>query len=459
LFAHLRVITLNVQGFRSATKQIEVIQFARTARCDLLFLQETNFHRQRDVDLFKQRYGVDCFFSYATTRSSGVGVIIFNRSLLRLSACCFDPDGRYIAFDFFVDGTRFRAVGVYAPAQRSQSPAFFKSLDVHLLDARHCLLLGDFNCVVDSRRDVRGPGYGRTTWNAGELIRLMRHFDLVDCWTLLHGTAFEHTWQRGNSSSRLDRCYISEFLSPSVTACCAMNLPPSTTYISDHRPVLVELRFSSKASSQRTWRLDTRLLRDKKSRDCLREALRRSLHGAAPDPLTFDRLQDSWRVACVAEGRALRRRHAEQLRDTSLRIRIVRRGGAGTPLMRGYLQQLLDRYQRQLRLCTNAATAYHGRVGPSAHPEVLRYAHRTEVRERRVPSVPTTPGAPATPGQPSVSGFSAHFRALATTESAVDRATLVAHPFLRDLPQVPEDLAAHLHEPPTPKRCSLPCQE
>ncbi|KAG0427792.1 hypothetical protein HPB47_025173 [Ixodes persulcatus] len=76
----------------TVTKQIEVLQFARTARCDLLFLQETDFHRQRDVDLFKQRYGVDCFFSYATTRSSGVGVVIFNRSLLRLTACCFDPD-------------------------------------------------------------------------------------------------------------------------------------------------------------------------------------------------------------------------------------------------------------------------------------------------------------------------------------------------------------------------------
>ncbi|KAG0410179.1 hypothetical protein HPB47_012694 [Ixodes persulcatus] len=301
------------EGFRSVKKQIEVLQFSRTARCDLLFLQETKFHRQRDVDLFKQR--------------------------------------QYIAFDFSLDGTRFRAVGVYAPAQPSQSPAFFKSLDAHLLHARHCLLLGDFNCVVDSRRN---------------------HFDLVDCWTLLHGTAFEHTWQRGDSSGRLDRCYASEFLSPSVTACCAMNFPPSIKYISDHRPVLVELRFSSAASSQRTWRLDTRLLRDKTSRDCLREALCRSLHGAAPDPTTFDRLQESWRVACVGEGRALRRRHCEQLRDTSLRIRILRRGGAGTPLMRGYLQQLLDRYQRQLRLRTNAATAYHGRVGPSAHPEVLR---------------------------------------------------------------------------------------
>ncbi|KAG0415913.1 hypothetical protein HPB47_006911 [Ixodes persulcatus] len=356
------------RGFRSVTKQIEVLQFARTARWDLLFLQETNFHRQRDVDLFKQWYGVDYFFSHATTRSSGVGAIIFNPSLLRLSACCFDPDGRYIAFDFCLDGTRFRAVGVYAPAQPSRSLAFFKSLDVHLLDARHCLLLGDFNCVVDSRRDVRGPVYGRTTWNAGELIRLMQHFDLVDCWTLLHGTAFEHTWQRGGSSSRLGRYYTSEFLSPSVTACCAMNFPPSIAYISDHRPLLVEIRISSAASSESTWRLDTRLLtRENKTR--------LSLHGAALDPTTFVRLQESWRVACVAKGRALPWRHAEQLRDTSMRIRIVRRGGAGTPLMRGYLQQLLDRCQRQLLLCTNAATAYHGRVGPTAHPK--RFARPT----------------------------------------------------------------------------------
>ncbi|KAG0415820.1 hypothetical protein HPB47_007006 [Ixodes persulcatus] len=325
------LITLNVQGFRSVTKQIEVLQFARTACCDLLFLKETNFHRQRDVDLFKQRYGVDS--RAALTPTGGTSLLI----------------SPWMA--------RFRAVGVYAPAQPSQSPAFFKSLDVHLLDARHCLLLGDFNCVIDSRRDVRGPGYGRTTQNAGELIRLMQHFNLVYCWTLLHGTTFEHAWQRGDSSSHLDRCYTSEFLRPSVTACCAMNFPPSITYISDHRPVLVQLRFSNAASSQRTW--------------------------PAPDPTIFDQLQESWRVACVAEGRALRRRHSEQLRDISLRIQIVRRGGAGTPLMWSYLEQLLDRYQRQLRLCTNAATAHHGRVGPSAHPEVLRYAHLTEVRERR----------------------------------------------------------------------------
>ncbi|CAN7981630.1 unnamed protein product, partial [Ixodes pacificus] len=212
-------------GFRSATKQAEVLQLARTVGCDLLFLQETHFVRQRDVTLFKQRYAVDCFFSFATTRSSGVGVIIFNRALMRQSSCCFDLNGRFITFDFFLDAARFRTMCVYAPAQPSHSTAFYKKLDVHLLDARHCLVLGDFTCVVDSRRDGRGPGYGRTTSNARELRRLIGHFELVDCWTLLHGATFEHTWQRGRPSSRLDRVYVTETLvglwtshPPSVTS-------------------------------------------------------------------------------------------------------------------------------------------------------------------------------------------------------------------------------------------------
>ncbi|CAN7947773.1 unnamed protein product [Ixodes pacificus] len=293
--------------------------------------------RQRDVSLFKQRYAVDCFFSFAATRFSGVGIIIFNRALIRQSSCCFDPDGRFITSDFFLDPARFRTVCVYAPAQPSHSTAFYKNLDVHLLDARHCLVLDDFNCVVDSRRDVRGPGYGRSTWNARELRGLIGHFDLVDCWTLLHGATFEHTWRRGRSSSRLDRVYVTETLASAVQACGAVDFPPAIGHVSDHRPVLAELSLARSTGHQHFWRLDSRVLRDPTSRDCLKEVLRRSLLRVTSDPANWDHLLRTWRVACVAEGRALRQRQVAELRDTSLQIRIVRRGGAGTPLMRGYL--------------------------------------------------------------------------------------------------------------------------
>ncbi|CAN7945200.1 unnamed protein product [Ixodes hexagonus] len=134
------------------------------------------------------------------------------------------------------------------------------------------MLLGDFNCVTDSQRDVRGPGFGRSTWNARELRRLIQHFDLVDCWTLLHSTTFEHTWRRGHSSSRLDRVYVNESPAVSVVACSPVDIPPTAGYISDHRPVLVELHLTTMANQQRLWRLDTRVLRDPTSRDRLRDA-------------------------------------------------------------------------------------------------------------------------------------------------------------------------------------------
>ncbi|CAN7949274.1 unnamed protein product [Ixodes hexagonus] len=276
------------------------------------------------------------------------------------------------------------------------------------------MLLGDFNCVTDSQRDVRGPGFGRSTWNARELRRLIQHFDLVDCWTLLHGTTFEHTWRRGHSSSRLDRVYVNESPAVSVVACQPVDIPLTAGYISDHRPVLVELHLTTMANQQRFWRLDTRVLRGLPSRDRLKETLRRTLQGVAQDPRSWEHLQEMWRVACVAEGRALRQRLADQLRDTALRIRIVRRGGAGTGLMQGYITQLLARYQRLLRLSTNTATALQGPTGPSTHPEVIRYAYRTEVQERRVPITVVTPGMAMQAGQAPVASFSAHFRDLAT---------------------------------------------
>ncbi|KAG0420542.1 hypothetical protein HPB47_003439 [Ixodes persulcatus] len=316
------------------------------------------------------------------------------------------------------------------------------NLNVHLLDARHCVVLGDFNCVVDSRRDLRGLGYGRSTWNARELRRLIGHFDLVDCWTLLHGATFERTWQH-------------ETLASAVQACGAVDFPLTIGHISDHWPVLAELCLAPSTGHQRFWRLDSRVLWDPTSRDRRKEVLRRSLLGVTPDPANRDHLLETWRVACVAEGRALRQWQVEELRDTSLRIRIVRRGGAGTPLVRGYLSQLLDRHQRLLRASTTAATVLQGRGGPSFHPEVLRYTHRTQVKERRVPPFPVPPLTPP-PGQPSVPNFSSHFEALATSESTIDRVTLATHPFFTTSPKFYPPLAISCSSLPMQRRFTTP---
>lgn len=119
--AILNIISLNVQGFRSAAKQAEVISVARAANCDVLCLQETNFFSLSDVLAFKRKFNLDCYFSYATSRFTGVGIIIFNRALLRDHHVFYDGVGRVLALDCVYVAFRLRILCVYGPAQGGQS--------------------------------------------------------------------------------------------------------------------------------------------------------------------------------------------------------------------------------------------------------------------------------------------------------------------------------------------------
>lgn len=52
----LRLIPFNTLGFRRLEKQIELVHMAHATGCDLLFLQETNFSSQPDMDEFEEGF-------------------------------------------------------------------------------------------------------------------------------------------------------------------------------------------------------------------------------------------------------------------------------------------------------------------------------------------------------------------------------------------------------------------
>ncbi|XP_042146149.1 uncharacterized protein LOC121835743 [Ixodes scapularis] len=324
---------------------------------------------------------------------------------------------------------------------------YFRSLDVHLLDAGPCFLVGDFNCVLDSNADVRGPGQGRSTWSARELRRLVRHFDLVDGWSLLHGSTHQSTWNRGASGSRIDRLYLPRTLSAALQTCTAVDFPSCPEEISDHRPLLIKFCFDSAvARPPRPWRLDSRILHDETTRRTLGNLVKESLVGVRPEPASWDRLKGQWQSFSTLMGRHRRERHRGLLQDTILRIRIVRRGGALTPFMRAYLDQLQRRYERYLRWDSTAATVLQGQGSPSVHPEVLRYTHRTSLQafERQ-----KTPSASGSPGHLDNGRFAAHFRSLAQSDAPVDRYSVSSHPLLSGLPKISAEDDAGLRRPPS----------
>ncbi|KAG0415775.1 hypothetical protein HPB47_007049 [Ixodes persulcatus] len=433
--------------FTSSAKQTEVMHFARMQNCDLLCLQDTNFARFRDVADFEARFSMTAFFSYTPRRATGVGVVVCNRSLLRNATYLFDTEGRTVRFDFFFGKRKFRLVTVYAPTVSTFQHDYFRSLDVHLLDAGPCFLVGDFNCVLDSYADVRCPGQGRSTWSARELRRLVRHFDLVDGWSLLHESTHQSTWNRGASERRIDRLYLPRTLSAALQTCTAVDFPSCPEEISDHRPLLIQFYFDSAvARSSRPWRLDSRILHDEATRRTLGNLVKESLVGVRPEPASWDRLKGQWQSFSTLMGRNLRERHRGLLQDTIVRIRIVRRGGALTPFMRAYLDQLQRRYERYLRLDSTASTVLQAQGIPSVHPEVLRYTHRTSLQafERQ-----QTPSASESPGRLDNGRVADHFRSLAQSDAPVDRTSVSSHPLVSGLPKISAEDDAGLRRPPS----------
>ena len=192
---HLRIASLNVQGFKSLAKQTEIVNLALAARLDILLLQETNFKSSSDVFAFKQRFRVECFFSLSTSHCCGVGILVFRRDLLRHSFFTPDTEGRVICMDTVLGGSKVRIVSVYAPADNKRLNSFFSNLAPFLLNCTQAIIGGDFNCVLDGLRDARSPvAPPRGTWCTRELRLMVTEYGLVDAWLAKHGNAYEPTW-------------------------------------------------------------------------------------------------------------------------------------------------------------------------------------------------------------------------------------------------------------------------
>lgn len=387
-------LTLNAQGFRSPDKQREIMHYARARNVDILFLQECNFHTPRDISLFREKFAVQAFFSLSDSLASGVGVVFLRDCLRNRAFCTFGLDGRTLAVDFHLSSRRVRAVVVYAPTRRNYKADFYSSLDAYLLEQYPTMLVGDFNCVLDPQRDVRGPGQGRPYQGAGELRSLVTQFRLQDAWELVHGDEFAATWARGRSASRLDKFYLPPQLSRHVNTCDVLSFPTDCPRISDHRPVSLTLSFEDCVPRCDLWRMDKCLLTDPASSASIGAALAAEVVSEASST-TWDELKARFRGLLVRAGRERKVRITEELNDTLRRLRIVNKGAPLTFAMRDYASQLKARYVLLLRLSSRAAseTVVLGR--PVSNPAVLRHVRTGSADQTRshVPNVTMPDGS------------------------------------------------------------------
>ena len=100
----------------------------------------------------------------------------------------------------------FNAFCIYAPSQGdSASIEFYEALIKETRDIENCIVIGDFNVVLDPRMDRKNPNI---TYHKPKTQKFLADYILenamVDPWRSTYPQKKEYSWENRGSASRID---------------------------------------------------------------------------------------------------------------------------------------------------------------------------------------------------------------------------------------------------------------
>ena len=129
----LQIFSININGLRSKTKQDYLNNFIKTNHVDILCVQETfidNYFLSSRIDN-KFNLNKRVFWSYGTSRSKGVCIMISNPNI-KISKFHSDYEGRIIYVDFTLNNDIFyRLINIYTPTNTVDRNIFFTEIIPH----------------------------------------------------------------------------------------------------------------------------------------------------------------------------------------------------------------------------------------------------------------------------------------------------------------------------------------
>lgn len=258
----LRVISLNVNGLNIQHKRRIILNHLRKSKGDIFLLQET--HATTDsVNQWKQEWGGPMVANNGEHNTRGV-MILGRRNLdWNIADTLKDDDGRILALEIDLQGSKYSLVSVYAPTQDKPTLQLetLNKIEEFLdkLSAPNIIVGGDLNCLLDPAKDRNStsplPYMADTVRN--RVLGLMNEWGLTDIWRVRNQHNPGYTFRRASYSSRLDYLLISNHLSEMV-----QDLKIDVIVHSDHALLSLFFSPSSAPKGPGFWRFDVSLLQN-----------------------------------------------------------------------------------------------------------------------------------------------------------------------------------------------------
>ena len=278
------IMTWNADGLCERDKLAAALRRARAAGADALALQEHNWKpKHREMVHSCARAGGWAVFwdeerDSADSRNGGAAVLVrlgSDSSIEATGKPVYSLDGRVVAVPVKVRGTQTRIVSVYAPAKPPVRKVFLKDMRAKKVLKKGDLVMGDFNCVIDTNLDVKYPqgtgSYPNLHGKANEA--LLADLGLTDVYRLYAGAGRDYSRRKGTVWTRLDRIYAPAHDSPwRWTSCEYMDGHMSAKHLrSDHIPLMAKVETAEgRKPSIHEERVDPSLYRDEEVRRNIR---------------------------------------------------------------------------------------------------------------------------------------------------------------------------------------------
>ena len=141
----LVVSSVNCNGLTGRKKRIDVLDYLKKQKIDILCLQETHW-TEDNLRMIKQQWNNELIIHGDQTSSRGVAILFSNRLEFKILTSYKDYVGRILAIDLLISNEfSIRIINIYAP--NHDSPDFFEEVNILIQDNQsdHLIICGDFN--------------------------------------------------------------------------------------------------------------------------------------------------------------------------------------------------------------------------------------------------------------------------------------------------------------------------
>ena len=248
----IKLCTFNCRGLQDFVKRRKIFHFLRNTDCEIILLQETHCGKD-DEKFWKSQWGEHCWFTNFSSNSRGVAILIRNSISVRMKSSFYDPQGRFLILNCFLNDIHLTILNIYAP--NNDDPNFFLETfaEMDKFENSSLILGGDFNATV-SDIDYQGTRHRHSNVRASNMISdLMEEYNLIDVWRHFHPTQRQYTRHQKSPQvlSRLDYILVS---SDFIGNCVKSKISPGIQ--SDHSIVSIHFNDNSPKRGKGYWKLN-----------------------------------------------------------------------------------------------------------------------------------------------------------------------------------------------------------